>query len=323
MPSPDQRAPYPAGARPTPLAGAAVGSGPSWLCGVRGAPAGASSTAPSPHGAPQNQRRGPGDPTCRRGGAGPAPPAWPVRSAPTASGLRLGSAARTPLRGLFFSHGPRCPRFLLLLGGAPQGVRGRPVRPSPVALAAVAPRGALDREARGLIQVHGQRFLGPVGALQPAPLWTALDPVLEPRRDRGGKAARWSWGPLDGAAREAGVLLLLAPPPHRRTMPPAILGDSVALAAPTRHQDRLAALTEPSVAGRLEGICHWFVCHCRQPNLPHLGPPPLVRHLTRGDRQKEAESSDACISPDGSERGSAQVSVHYRASREETACAQD
>ena len=165
-----------------------------------------------------------------------------------------------------------------------------------MALAAVAPRGALDREARGLIQVHGQRFLGPVGALQPAPLWTALDPVLEPRRDRGGKAARWSWGPLDGAAREAGVLLLLAPPPHRRTMPPAILGDSVALAAPTRHQDRLAALTEPSVAGRLEGICHWFVCHCRQPNLPHLGPPPLVRHLTRGYRQKEAESSDACIS---------------------------
>jgi hypothetical protein len=51
-------------------------------------------------------------------------------------------------------------------------------------------------------------------------------------------------------------------------------------------------------------VIQLFVFHCRQPNLLHLCPPPLVRHLTRGYLKKDAWSSDACI-----RRGSQRPSI--------------
>jgi hypothetical protein len=57
----------------------------------------------------------------------------------------------------------------------------------------------------------------------------------------------------------------------------------------------LAPRTEPSVAGRLEGVFPLLLFRCRQPNPSHLCQPLLIRHLRRGYRKKDTKSSDACM----------------------------
>jgi hypothetical protein len=158
---------------------------------------------------------------------------------------------------------------------------GWPVRPHPVALAEVAHRCALDRDARGLIQIRGQLLIGPVCSIKPTPLGTAFYPVLDRRCQCGWNAARWSWGPLDGEACKAVLMILREPAPYSRTMHPEILGDGLALTAPTRHQDRLAPITEPSVAGRLEGVFQLLLFRGRQPNPSHPLQPPLIGYLSK------------------------------------------
>jgi len=71
-------------------------------------------------------------------------------------------------------------------------------------------------------------------------------------------------------------------------MHPQILGNGLALAPPTRHQDRLTPVAEASVIGRLESVFQLLLFRCRQPHPLHLFGPPLMRNLTKGYLKKDA-----------------------------------
>jgi hypothetical protein len=64
-------------------------------------------------------------------------------------------------------------------------------------------------------------------------------------------------------------MILRQPAPHGRTMYAQIWSDRPTLTAPTRHQDRLAAVTESSVGGCLESVFGVRLFCGRQPNAPH------------------------------------------------------
>src|SRR5262249_38908580 len=139
-----------------------------------------------------------------------------------------------------------------------------------MALTEVPHRGALDLDPGGLIQIHGQLFIGPVRPMEPTPPWAFLHPTLDHRRPRLGNPPRLSRCPLDLQALQAPFMIVREPEPHGRAMHPQILGDGLALATPTGHQDRLAPVAESSVVGRLEGVFQLLFFRGRQPHPPHL-----------------------------------------------------
>jgi hypothetical protein len=254
-----------------------VCSGPSWLCCARAARAGGSSAAPSPHGAPPPNRPGPCDPTCRRWGDAPAPRAWPVTSAPRASGLRLGSAARPPQPGLFFSRGPCFSGGLLLLRVAPESVRGRPVRPHAGALTAGPPRRALPGAPGRVIEGRRQCLIGPGGTGQSTTLRAVFPPPLERRGQRLGQAARLPRRPRHLSARHTVGRIRLEPQAYGGALHASILGARLPLGPSAGHQDRLAPLTQASVGGRLAGVVQCRLC-CSCEGYPQH----VLRSLSRG-----------------------------------------
>src|SRR5262245_60941853 len=158
----------------------------------------------------------------------------------------------------------------------------------------------LHGDSRSLIHIRRQLFVGPVRPIEPTPRWAGFHPLLDCRPQRLGNPSRLAWCPLDLQALHAPCVIVLEPEPHRRAMHPSILGNGLTLPPPARHQDRLTPVTEAPIAGRLEDVFQLLLFRCRQPNLPHLCQPPLLRNLTRGYLRKDAMSSGACISPTGS-----------------------
>src|SRR5215470_391190 len=154
---------------------------------------------------------------------------------------------------------------------------------------------ALHGDPCGLIPICRQLFVGPVRAIEPTPRRASFHPHLNRRPQRLGNPSRLAWCPLNLQALYAPFVIVLEPEPHRGAMHPQILGNGLALAPPTRHQDRLTPIAEASVSGRLEKVFQLLLFRCRQPNLPHLFSSPLMRNLTRGYLKKDARSSGACI----------------------------
>src|SRR5215467_5021146 len=154
---------------------------------------------------------------------------------------------------------------------------------------------ALHGDPCGLIYICRQLFVGPVRAIEPTPRRASFHPHLNRRPQRLGNPSRLAWCPLNLQALYAPFVIVLEPEPHRGAMHPQILGNGLALAPPTRHQDRLTPIAEASVSGRLEKVFQWLLFRCRQPNLPHLFSSPLMRNLTRGYLKKDARSSGACM----------------------------
>ena len=201
-----------------------------------------------------------------------------------------------PRPGLFFS---RLKLFLghpLLRGVAAHITIGRAVWPDVMALTKVPHGRALHDDPCGLLHIRRQLFVGPVRAIEPTPRRASFHPHLNRRPQRLGKPSRLAWCPLNLQALYAPFVIVLEPEPHRGAMHPQILGNGLALAPPTRHQDRLTPVAEAPITGRLEGVFQLLLFRCRQPNPPHLCQPPLVRNFTRGYLRKDAMSSGACIS---------------------------
>src|SRR5512132_3212988 len=232
---------------------------------------------------------------CRQWDDSPSHPVWPVTLAPGESGPRLDSAAHTLRPGLFFYRRQFFLRHSLLLGVASQIAIGWPVRPDVMALTKVPHGRPLHRDARGLIHIRRQFFVGPVRAIKPTPRRAGFHPCLDRRPQRLGNPPRLARCPVDLQALHAPFVIVLEPEPYRGTMHPQILRDGLALSPPARHQDRLTPVTEASVIGRLEDVFQVLLFHCRQLNPPHLCQPPLLRNLTRGYLRKDAMSSGACI----------------------------
>src|SRR6516162_4731864 len=156
----------------------------------------------------------------------------------------------------------------------------------------------LHSDARGLIHIRRQLFVGPVRPIEPTPCRAGLHPLLDRRPQRLGNPPRLAWCPVDRQDLDAPFVIVLEPEPHRRAMHSQILGNGLALPPPARHQDRLTPVTQASVLGCLEEVFQLFVFRSRQLNPPHLFPPPLIRNFTKGYLKKDARSSDVCIRPD-------------------------
>ena len=65
-------------------------------------------------------------------------------------------------------------------------------------------------------------------------------------------------------ALQALFLIGLEPAAHRGAMGSSILGDGLALPAPTRHQHRLALVTELSIGGGCEQEFQLRLIRCRE-----------------------------------------------------------
>ena len=154
---------------------------------------------------------------------------------------------------------------------------------------------ALHGDARGLIHIRRQFFVGPVRAIESTPHRAGFHPRLDRWHQRRGNPPRLARCPVARQALQAAFMIVLEPEPHRGAMPPHIVGDGLALPPPARQQDRLTPVTEAPVLGRLEEGFQWFVLRGRQLNPPPLFQPPLMRNLTRGYLKKDARSSGACI----------------------------
>jgi hypothetical protein len=185
----------------------------------------------------------------------------------------------------------------LRLGLPSQIARGWPGRPDVMALTKVPHGRPLHSDARGLIAIRRQCFVGPVRSIKPTPRRAGLPPRLDRRDQRLGHPPRLARGPVDRQAFHAPCMIVLEPESHRRARPPPILSNGLALSPPARHQDRLTPVTKASVIGRLEDVLSLLLFRCRQLNPLHLFSSPFLRPLTKGYLKKDAKSSGACISP--------------------------
>jgi hypothetical protein len=79
---------------------------------------------------------------------------------------------------------------------------------------------ALHLNAGGVIEVHRQLLIGPVGTVEATTLGAGFHPLLERRGQRLGHAARLAGSPLNLQACHAMLLILCEPQAYRRAMYP-------------------------------------------------------------------------------------------------------
>jgi hypothetical protein len=106
-------------------------------------------------------------------------------------------------------------------------------------------------------------------------LWPLLHPPLDCGSQRLGNPTWLAWCPAELSAIQALFLILLEPEAYRGAMDPQILGDGFMLTTPTRHQHRLAPVTEASISGGLEHVFQFPLFRCRESDPPHLVLSPL------------------------------------------------
>src|SRR5215510_10608590 len=103
-----------------------------------------------------------------------------------------------------------------------------------------APRRALDLDARRLLPLRCECFVGPVRTIEPPPCRAGFPPRLDGRGQRLGHLPRLSRCPGALSACPTPCMIVREPAPHGGAMPAQIWGDGPPLAAPTGHQDRRA-----------------------------------------------------------------------------------
>lgn len=114
--------------------------------------------------------------------------------------------------------------------------------------------GAFDLNAGGAIEVHGELFIGPVGAVESTTLRALYDPLVQGGGKGLGNAPRLTRGPLNRQTWQAMLLIPVEPLSHGGAMHADVLGDGLALSTSAGHQDRLATIPQSTVGSGFEGV---------------------------------------------------------------------